>query len=395
MKKCNGMVFDLPNNRCSPTTLTGTVVTSRDQLNTYAHEWNELLASSRANTLFLTWEWVITWLDVVYPDAPLLIVAVREGDGRLVAIAPFYRSDLHLLGLIKYRSLRIIGDCQCGGEYSDIIIRSGFEDAAMMCVARELVTHQDAWDCMWIYNVAGWTGARERFTTMSEELGLHLHDRVCKFSSVRLPATHEAYLNLLSKKRRGYIRRMARRLHKSYSVELTQCDNYDELPVQLAKLFELHRTHWESVGQVGSFVRRPPMKRFYESFAPIALSKGWLRLYVLKVDGVPQAAQYGYVYNGIYHAVQEGYNPNVFEGIGNVLRNLLVRKCIEEGLKEYDFLGGFSAHKRLWGAEPRQGYAFFIGRKSPKNHLLFWKKIWPSGRFIQEDRPANQGRSHD
>ena len=137
------------------------------------------------------------------------------------------------------------------------------------------------------------------------------------------------------------------------------------------------------------------MKRFYESFAPIALSRGWLRLYVLKVDGVPQAAQYGYVYNDIYHAVQEGYNPSGFDGIGNVLRNVIVEKCIEEGLHEYDFLGGFTEHKRLWGAEPRQGYAFFVGKRLLKNHLLFSKNIWPTGRFIREGPPANQGCSHD
>ena len=375
--------------------LSGTIVTSKDQLNTYAHEWNELLVSSRANTIFLTWEWIITWLEVVYPDAPLLVVAIRNHDGRLVAIAPFYYSDLRFLGLVKYRCLRVIGDCQCGGEYGDLIIRSGLEDAAITLIAQELMKYQDVWDCMYIYNVADWTGASERFMAMYEKLGLHVHKHPCEFSIVRLPTIYEAYLQLFSKKRRGYIRRTTRRLHESHSVELIQCDNHDKLPEQLTILFELHRRRWEYVGQAGSFVRRPPMKRFYESFAPVALCKGWLRLYVLMVDGVPQAVQYGYVYNEIYHALQEGYNPNGFDGIGNVLRNVIVEKCIEEGLHEYDFLGGFTEHKRLWGAEPRQGYAFFVGKRSLKNHLLFSKNIWPTGRFIREGPPANQGCSHD
>jgi len=166
------------------------------------------------------------------------------------------------------------------------------------------------------------------------------------------------------------------------------------LPEQLSNLFELHRRHWESIGQLGSFVRRPLMRQFYESFAPKSLRQGWLRLYVLKVDGVIQATQYGYVYDGVFHALQEGYVPKNFDGIGNVLRNLVFKECIEEGLQEYDFLGGFTEHKRLWRAEPREGYNLFIGRRSLKNQLLFWKNIWPTGRFIQEGRPANEGRSH-
>lgn len=395
MRNIIGLRPSMTNNTGSSPTLIGTVVTSRDELENYAHEWNELLSSSKANTIFLTWEWISAWLEVVYPDAQLFVVAVRDGNGRLIAIAPFYRSELHLLDLVKYRCLRVIGDCQCGGEYSDIIIRRGFEDKAMTFVMRELLKHNDIWDCIFICNMAGWTGAYERFSSACKKLGLYMHERSRKFSSAKLPDTHEAYLKLLSKNRRGYIKRATRRLRASHSVELIRCDSQDKLPEHLANLFEVHRRHWESIGQLGSFVRRPLMRQFYEFFAPKSLHQGWLRLYVLKVDGVPQAAQYGYVYDGIFHALQEGYVPESFDGIGNVLRNLAFEKCIEEGLREYDFLGGFTDHKCLWRAEPREGYDLFVGRKSLKNQLLFWKNIWPTGRFIKEGRPANEGRSQD
>ena len=136
------------------------------------------------------------------------------------------------------------------------------------------------------------------------------------------------------------------------------------------------------------------MKGFYELFAPVALAKGWLRLSALKVDGVISAVQYGYAYGNTFSQLQEGYEPHGFDGIGNALRNLVIKMCIEEGLHDYDFLGGFTDHKRRWRAEPREGYNLFIGRKSLKNQLLFAKDIWPTGRFIQEGYPANAGVSH-
>lgn len=374
--------------------LEGNIVTSRDELETYASEWNDLLSSSEANTVFLTWEWISAWLDAVYPDANLFTIAVRDANGQLIAVAPFYRSDFRLVGLVKYRVLRIIGDCQAGGEYGDVIIRRGCEDAVTTFLMQELNKCSDAWDCLWICNMAGWTNARERLRHASEEAGFYIHERVRAFSSVELPDTHEAYLSLLSKKRRGYLRRETRRLLASQAVELIRSESPDALTGHLEDLFELHRQRWESVGQAGSFVRRPLMKRFYEVFARESLRQGWLRLYVLKVDGIPQAAQYGYVYDSVYYALQEGYAPDGFEGIGNVLRNLVFEKCIEEGLSEYDFLGDFTPHKSLWCAKPREGSDLLIGRRTLRNHLLFWKNISPRGRFIQEGRPASEGRSH-
>ena len=137
------------------------------------------------------------------------------------------------------------------------------------------------------------------------------------------------------------------------------------------------------------------MKRFYESFAPVALRMGWLRLRAMKVDGVIKAILYGYAYGGVFSALQEGRDPKDSSEAANVLHDLEIKACIEEGLREHDSLGGFTEHKRRWGAEPRQGCDLFIGRRSLKNSLLFWKNIWPTGRFIQEGRPANEGRSHD
>jgi len=377
-------------------TLAAEVITSPQELQAYSKDWNEVLSSSRSDTIFLTWEWISTWIEAVYPDVVLYVVVVRDGSGRLIAVAPFYLSELHLLRLLKYRCLRILGDCQSGAEYGDVIIRRGFESAAMKIVIEKLMEHRDFWDCLWIRNVAGWTGAYERFSIAAKEAGLYMHKWTRKFSAVALPDTHKAYLALFSKKRRGYLKRETKRLHSSHPVDLIRCENHKELSEHLSDLFELHRKHWESVGQHGSFVRRPLMRRFYESFAPKALHNGWLRLYVLEIDSVPEAAQYGYVYNSTYYALQEGYDPHRFSGIGNVLRNLVFQKCIEdERLKEYDFLGGYTQHKAHWRAEVRNGYDLLLGRQTLKNHVLFWKKVSPTGRFMQEGRPANEGCSHD
>lgn len=373
---------------CSKTALTGTVTTSRDELNVYAHEWNELLSSSSADTIFLTWEWISTWLEVVHPEAQLFVVAVRDDDGHLVAVAPFYVSTLRLGGLIEYSCLRIIGDCQCGAEYGGLIVRGGFESEALRCVTEKLLEGRDQWDCIYICNAAGWTGARYSLSVVWKESGFYLHERVREFSCIELPETHEGYLRLLSRNCREQIRRKGRRLEEVSDVELVCCDRQDQLSGYLSNLFRLHRKRWESVGEAGSFARKPAMRRFYEVFAPVALRKGWLRLYALKIDGLVAAVQYGYAYAGAFSQLQEGFDPDTFAGVGNILRNRVIKACIEEQLSEYDFLGGFTDHKRRWGAKARNGYDLFVGRNSFKNRLLFWKNVSPRGRFISHSWPT-------
>lgn len=370
------------------------VITDRKGFDALSGGWNALLRASAADTVFLTWEWISAWLDAVRPDAKLFIIAVRGPDKCLRAVAPFYLSGMGLLGLIRYRCLRVLGDDDSGGEYGDLIVQRGAEQEVIPYVFRALLEHRKAWDCVWMPNVAGWTGGCDRLRALCMTGGFLTHAQPAVFASVPLPGTYETYLGLLSHKRRAYVRRETRRLLASHDVELIRCGASEELPPLLGSLFHLHGLRWRSRGEEGCFARRPAMRRFYEQFAPRALNNGWLALFGLKVDGVVRAVQYGYGYGGRFFALQEGYEPQC-DGLGNVLRNLAIKACIEAGLREYDFLGEFSEHKRLWGAEPRLGHSLFFGQRTLRNSILFVPRfrLWPRGRYLIEDDAPVAGAS--
>jgi CelD/BcsL family acetyltransferase involved in cellulose biosynthesis len=198
-----------------------------------------------------------------------------------------------------------------------------------------------------------------------------------------LPARFEDYFStVLTQNARSALRRQEKALGPG--VELHRCESHAELRTGLTSLFDLHGQRWREAGEDGSFARKPLMQRFYEVFAPVALDRGWLRLYTLRVAGRDCAVQFGYAYGGAFLQLQEGFAPDAPPGIGNVLRLRVIRACIEQGLHAYDFLGGFNEHKRRWGAQPRTGCDVFCGRRSLKNALLFAKPIWPTGRFLRE-----------
>jgi len=370
--------------------LTTKVITTREGLEELAGEWNELLQNSAANCIFLTWEWISTWISSVRPEAQLLVVTVRERNGRLVAVAPFYRTRLRLLRLVNYRCLRVLGDDESGAEYPDMIVREGFELGALPLVRTVLLEKCGCWDCIWMPNVSGWTGARQRLEILASDGIPYCHERDREFAALDLPGTHDEYLMLLAHKRRAYVRRETRRLLDRPGAQFVSCTAQGELAPLLTALFDLHRQHWEAVGEGGSFVRHPPMARFYEQFAPLALRRGWLRLHGLAVGWRLRAVQYGYAYDGSYYAMQEGYEPDDAAPYGNVLRNLVFKACIAEGLVQYDFLGEFTDHKRLWRANRRVGNDVLIGRQAIRNAVLFAGGIWPTGRYL---RPASSRSS--
>ncbi len=362
--------------------LTPTLIKNRAGLNLLANEWNTLLRQSAADSIFLTWEWVTSWLDTVSPAETLAVVAVRDSGGRLVAVAPFYISILHFFGIVKYRCLRIIGDCYTGGEYPDIIVLPGIEDTALAAIATTIASSACQWDCAWLPNVAGWTGAMERLLSA---LGHgFVRKRPCSFSALTLPSTWQEFACQLSRNRRSILQRQKKRLVQAGIMTTQLCRSKDHLLQALDTLFALHQKRWRESGQEGSFVRRPRMVDFYKDFAPKALANNWLVLYSLVVDSVPIAAQYGYRYKSTFLQLQEGYDPAGPKGSGNTLRAEIFRWCIEQGIREYDFLGEHTPHKSYWCAVERWGWQIFLVRNKVKNLPLKRLKIWPTGRFLRQ-----------
>jgi len=360
-------------------------IVDRREFNTLSEEWNELLCASAADTIFLTWEWVAAWLDAACPQARLLMITVRDAGGHLVAIAPFYESRLRLMGLVGYRCLRTVGDTDTGAEYPDVIVRQGLAEQALPLIARALLEVRDRWDCVWVRNIADWTGASERLGRLFSCLPVYVMHQARSFSTVRLPADYDAYFKSLSANARSAIRRQAKRVASAGSVMLVRCESCDELPVFLDRLFALHHQRWASIGEEGCFTRRPRMADFYRRFAPVAMTKGWLRIWGLELDGAMHAVQYGYVYNGALHQLQEGFDPSGVPGIGNVLREHVFKECIRESVREYDFLGEHTDHKARWGAQQRSGCDLFIGRRLLSTAPIFSLGISPTGRYLKPE----------
>ena len=350
-------------------------------------EWNRLLGCSRSDTLFLTWEWINAWAGVVGDEVQPFVLAARSADGRLRGLAPFYRSLTWLLGCLPFRALRILGDRHSGAEYGDWILERGREGEAARAIAEALAAAHGSWDCIWMPNLAGWTGARDRIVPACAEFGLCTRERSIQFSQVSLPFRYEEYWNTLSRNMRSVVKRQAKKA-AAQGATLETCATAESLEAWVEALANLNHSRWATVGQEGTFTRKPMELAFYRRFTALAFARGWLRMFGLREDGAKRAVQIGYAYKDSFLQLQEGFDPTASPGIGNVLRARVIEACIAEGLTTYDFLGEHSEHKRRWLAETRPGLDLLISHRGPRSTFLRALGVWPTGRFLLPERIA-------
>src|SRR5262245_20813529 len=100
-------------------------------------EWNELLAASSSDGVFLTFEWLSTWWKHFNGGRELHLITVRD-EGRLVAIAPFVRCGWRMRPPRLVSALEFMGVDHVTSEYLDVIIRAGEEARVGNVLARAL-----------------------------------------------------------------------------------------------------------------------------------------------------------------------------------------------------------------------------------------------------------------
>ena len=345
-------------------------------------DWRKLLPNSSADTIFLTWEWLWSCCAAVSFALEPQVLLVRNDTGDLLGIAPFYLQRYRLLNRIPIRILQLIPDVIKGSEYLDFVVDRRHESMVYQAIGSELRGRSNAWDCIWMRRVAGWGNADMRLLSAFKPNRLNVNIRKTEFAAFDLPTDFSTFEQGLASRQRSSVRKAIRDAFHSPECSLKLCRSSNDVPKYLEALFRLHFARWQIKGQIGAFEKSPAEAKFYEIFAPIALRNEWLRIYAIEDGNEYRAVQLGFLYNGIFSQMQEGLDPEYSRGSGNALRAKVIESLISENVELYDFLGGYTEHKRRWTARKRPGFEFLVGSRSVIGRLLTRSKLWPSGRFL-------------
>jgi CelD/BcsL family acetyltransferase involved in cellulose biosynthesis len=141
---------------------------------------------------------------------------------------------------------------------------------------------------------------------------------------------------------REQVRRRERKLAREHELTFRLCDDPERLDDDIGTLIRLHLARWSETGAWFS----PAAEAFHREFAARALERGWLRLWLLELDGRPAAAWYGFRFSGAELYYQAGRDPAWARGsVGFVLLAHSIRAASGDGMAEYRFLEGSEGYK--------------------------------------------------
>jgi CelD/BcsL family acetyltransferase involved in cellulose biosynthesis len=318
--------------------------------------WAELLERSDSNETTLSPTWLLAWWRVFGGTGGRKLCTVAIFDGaRLIGLAPLLLRWHWYRPGIPFRRIEALGSGEdeadeiCS-EYLTVIAERGAEERVMRTLATAIAKGAfGAWDELLIPWMDGSKAAPELLAAAFKHEGSRTELRVTSHAPfIPLPTTWEAYLNALSSSHRYLVTRSLRDFESwaAGTQRLERAETVEELPRALSLIESLHGERWASAGHDGAF-SSSKFRAFHGAVAPELLRAGELDLLWLTAHGAPIAAAYNLVRGGKVRFYQSGralgLPPKIRPGV--VLHSYAVRRAIERGLVEYDFLGGARLYK--------------------------------------------------
>jgi hypothetical protein len=276
-------------------------------------DWTAL--AERSRNVFSTWEFADVWWRHFGGSRTPHVV---EGDGFLL---PLY------LWRARPRVLRLIG-------------HGPADELGPVCAPDD--RGRAAAELRRVLGAAGGVLLAERFagdadwSVLGGRLVSRESSRVLRFET----RDWDAYLATRSGSFRSGLRRSERSLHRDHDVVVRETDAA-QLEDDLRTLLRLHAERWG--GGTTSFDEH---EAFHLDFSRVAFERGWLRLWILEVDGEPAAAWHGYRYANVESYYQAGRARKFDElRVGAVLLAHTIRAAQADGIDEYRFLRGDESFK--------------------------------------------------
>lgn len=186
---------------------------------------------------------------------------------------------------------------------------------------------------------------------------------------IRMPETVEDYFGGMNGKTRRNLKYDQRKLSREFKAVVPVCyqapasvDDFLDHAIPLSK-----KTYqWRLLGL--GLRDRAHLKETFD----YAAQKGWLRNYILFVDGQAVAFMLGYLYEGCYYYTDVGFDPDWSKwSVGSVLQMHVIEDLYaqENTPSLFDFGTGYGYHKAQFGNTEREEINLLLLPRNFKNAL--------------------------
>jgi CelD/BcsL family acetyltransferase involved in cellulose biosynthesis len=352
--------------------------------------WEKLLQAVPSATIFSTWEWLSSWWHAFGDKRQPLFFTALDSEGSLIGLAPLYLESHRTLLGTRLKLLRMMGDGTGDSDNLDLPVLPGYEQTFVSAFLDYLKQHARSWNFARFNTLPDDTPTAAALAAALTERRWVWFQEQKPGTVIDLPNDWETFRKQLSYNERGQLGKYTRRAERNYKVTVRKCDSETQLQSDLAVFFDLHRRRWEAVGKPGSF-RLPARRNFYKELSSLILSRQWLDVWMLELDGKPVASEFDVRYRNTVYSLQVGNDPeHSADRVGYVLRGYILQQLIREGLHRYDFMGGGESYKERWASRVRSYNNIAFGRPRTRGscYLLVLHRAIEAKEWVRRHAPV-------
>jgi CelD/BcsL family acetyltransferase involved in cellulose biosynthesis len=336
----------------SPHAWTIGVINSVIGLKSLEPEWNQLFVRAKASSPFLTAAWSLSWWNHLRKDGftardEMRIFAIRDGDEKLVAIAPMILTEHPGQGPIRIRLLQFLGPDFNVTELRGFLCHPGHEGWVVAMLAKKLADQNDLDWIQW----AGLLQGREGEAILGDAQVIWTRDISVPLLSI--PGSWDAF-------RAGLKRNIRESLRKCYNSpsrdghvpEVLIAQTPTEVIGALEQLLDLHAKRAAMKDTVlhpdvfASQARRAFLFEVCQALAQL----GMVRIFSLRIAGRVVASRLGFQCGDTLYLYYSGFDPDW--GRYSVMTTVVaeaIKYAIACGLKAVNLSPGLDVSKTRWG----------------------------------------------
>ena len=314
-------------------------------------EWDVLLENSGMACPFLSHAWFQCCLAAYGMDKTLAIITLRDGEC-LVGIAPCWRYHDTVRGL----RLRRLGFIACPDTpFCDFIVVPERrheviqEFVKLFCIEGKEGSDVATFD-LWSIQSPNYVA----FQTQLEAASIVAHrESASQNPFVPLSGDWSGFMESKSQRFRKTYRNVTNRVQRLGKIEMA-CALKDDSGEVMQGVLAVSAKGWKHQEGLAITSTREAT-RFFGLLTEIVGRKGWLMVWILRLDGVPIAMEYDLVFGKTVYALRSDFDESHKEhSPGSYLEYEIMKSLFANGFLEYNTGPGLNAYKLKWTDTARE-----------------------------------------
>jgi len=357
------------------------LVTSLRQFDALAPLWREVAREGGHASPFLSHDWFACCWRTAGASRRREVWIVEDSAGPL-ALIPLLRWRTTVRGL----PVRVLGFLDAPDTpFGDLVVARG-RDEVLSTLLAELRARGD-WDLLWLAKLPAHSP-----TLKALELALPgqfpwrvAGTQVSPCLAISTP--WETFFRGKTQRFRKTCRNIENRIERAGKVAVETHHAVDPDGPVFADLMEVAYQSWKTARGL-SLATMPGMPRFFRELTRRAAANGWLRLWILRLDGRAIATEYQIAAGGVVHALRADFDAAAADlSPGSSLNFRIARALFERGdVREYDMGPGTNDYKLRWatGARETAGLEIYAPTAYGRGLHAIETRVVPAARRLRD-----------